>query len=244
MTERNIRFRDACLRVISENADDGGIGTLGEKSVHRILKYYIEPNEEYHERKYLGCVADIMRPDCIYEIQTRAMERMRVKLDRFLPMMRVCIVLPVFRDKTIRYLSKETGEISEPRRSPKKESVFTALRELYKIRTYLSSENLSFKLVIMSVEEYRYSAENNKKRGANKIDRMPTSLIDDIDICGQQWYRNLLPSELPEEFSAKQLCDALGAPKRLSSCIAGVFSSVGIIEFVRKQKNAYIYKIK
>ena len=50
---------------------ESSIGRLGEKMLHRTLKYYLEPDRSYHEVDLLGSVADIKRGDRIIEIQTR-----------------------------------------------------------------------------------------------------------------------------------------------------------------------------
>ena len=70
------RFFDAKIRLLSESGADGGIGRLAEKSLHKVLKSYIEPDETFHEREHLGSVADVMNNDGIYEIQTRSAERL------------------------------------------------------------------------------------------------------------------------------------------------------------------------
>ena len=69
------RFFGARELVLAERAKCGGIGTLSEKTLHKILKYYVEPNEEYHEVEYLGSVLDIKGENGIFEIQTRAYDK-------------------------------------------------------------------------------------------------------------------------------------------------------------------------
>ena len=61
------------------------IGTLSERVTHRVLKYYFEPDPNFHEVKYLGSVADIKNSDGIIEIQTKGLDRLRGKLHKFLP---------------------------------------------------------------------------------------------------------------------------------------------------------------
>ena len=54
-----LSFMRAQNAVIGEGIERDGIGTLSERALHRILKLAVEPNEEFHEKKILGSVADI-----------------------------------------------------------------------------------------------------------------------------------------------------------------------------------------
>ena len=131
------RFVNARMTVLGESAGRFGIGTLSEKSLHGILKYYIEPNAEYHEVEFLGSVADIKRDGEIVEIQTRSLERLSAKLEKFLAVMPVRVVYPLPYEKYISVIDKRTGEIISRRKSPKRSSPSDAIIELRKIRKFL-----------------------------------------------------------------------------------------------------------
>ena len=243
MTEREA-FSLARDRVLSEAHSTVGIGGLAEKTLHKILKLTVEPSAEFHEVEYLGFVADIKNGQGIYEIQTRSAERLIKKLEAFLPAVKVTVVIPVITEKTLRWLDKSTGEISEPKKSPKHESVYTAFSELYMIRRFLNSENLSVKMMLISVEEYKYldGWDKTRHKGSTKLDRIPKELLRTVTLNTPEDYAALLPEELPEEFTSRELSLILKAPKACASAIAGVFSSVGAIEAVRRKGSAYIYK--
>jgi len=216
-----------------------GIGTLGEKSLHRILKLYLEPNEELHEIPFLSSVADIKREDGIYEIQTHSTEKLLPKIDKFLREERVCVVLPVISKKIIRYFDSKTGEISDPKVSPKRENIFSAIGEIYKIRKFLCAEKFSVKLLFVEAEEYKMLAA---ARGKRKIDLIPTSLVSEIDLKNASDYLEFIKEFPQNSFSAKELAKVNKCPKRFSSALAGVLHSLGIIQRVGKEKNAYVYK--
>lgn len=243
MTEREA-FSLARDRVLSESHSTVGIGGLAEKTLHKILKLTVEPDDSLHEVEYLGFVADVKNGQGICEIQTRSAERLVKKLEAFLPAVRVTVVIPVITEKTLRWLDKSTGEISEPKKSPKHETVYTAFEELYMIRRFLSSENLSVKMMLISVEEYKYldGWDKTRHKGSTKLDRIPRELIRTVLLNAPEDYAALLPDELPDEFTSRELCRVLKAPKACASSIAGVFSSVGVIKAVRRKGSAYIYK--
>ena len=58
MTEEE-RFLGAREKIIGKRRDRHGIGTLSEKTVHAVLKYYYAPDEDMHEIPIEGYVADI-----------------------------------------------------------------------------------------------------------------------------------------------------------------------------------------
>lgn len=45
-----------------------GIGTLGEQTLHAVIKYLLEPDPSCHEKRIGSFVADIARADGIVEI--------------------------------------------------------------------------------------------------------------------------------------------------------------------------------
>ena len=44
-------FDEACEKIIYKERDIDGIGTLGEKTLHAVLKHYMEPEVARHEQK-------------------------------------------------------------------------------------------------------------------------------------------------------------------------------------------------
>ena len=67
------REKDALQEALekAENAmrERSGIGTLGEKTLHAAVKFYIEPDSACHEVPHLGFVADILNADGVTEIR-------------------------------------------------------------------------------------------------------------------------------------------------------------------------------
>ena len=247
MIESERRFDEARLKVLGEGGLSDGIGRLSEKSLHKILKFYIEPSESFHEVSVLGSYADIMNFDGIYEIQTRAAWRLIKKLPKLLEISKVTVVIPVITENSIRWINKETGEISEGRKSSKKENALSALYEIYKLRAFLGNENFNVRLVFLKTEDFRYldgyGKENHK--GATKIDRIPTELVSELTLCSFGDYRNLLPDSLGEIFLEKDLRRFAKYPKKFSSAIIGVLKEADAIRCIGREGRAYLYtKIK
>ena len=77
------------------------IGERSEHSLHRIIKYLLEPTSLCHEQKIAGKVVDVYIDNHIYEIQTKAFNNLRSKLETLLPNYKVTIVYPCVIKKTI-----------------------------------------------------------------------------------------------------------------------------------------------
>ena len=42
------KFKEACKSIIHAEREQNGIGTLGEKTLHAVLKQYYEPDKTNH----------------------------------------------------------------------------------------------------------------------------------------------------------------------------------------------------
>ncbi len=238
-----LRFSEARRKVIGEEHETKGVGGLSEKAMHKILKLYVEPREEFHEIKYLGSVADVKNGEGIFEIQTRGLEKLTPRLKKYLPTVKVTVCIPLIVRKRVSYVDPETGELFDPHTSPKHENVYYALREIYKIRKLIRDDNLCFRLIYMNADEYKYldGWDKTRKRGSTKIEKLPTELVGE-ELLSYKVLADLVPFKNGEEFTAKELCFAASIPRRLSSYVVGLLSHVGAIVFVGKRGREYLYK--
>lgn len=237
-------FLQACDEVIGQQQGLNGIGTLGEKTVHSVLKCYLSPNHLNHEIKVGGFVADICTGNEIIEVQTRHFNKLRRKLQIFLSFAPVTIVYPIPGIKWIRWVNPQTGEISPRRKSPKPGSPYSIFPELYKIKEYLVNPNLKLKIVMMDLEEYRFldGWSTDKKKGSTRSDRIPTELIDELDIQGTDGYQLLIPESLDYEFTTRDYKKASGQSLPVSRTALHVLNYIGAIERIGKKGNTLIYR--
>ncbi len=238
-------FRQACDKVIinKESYLTKGIGTLGEKTLHSVLKNYFEPDENYHEIKMAGYVADIVSDNRIIEIQTRAFNALRNKLERFLALTDVTIVFPVAKTKWLIWIDQATGEITKKRKSPKAGKPYEIFYELYKIKSMLCHPNLRLCIVLLDLEEYRYlnGWSDDKKKGSSRYDRIPVDIAQEIHISSPDDYIKLIPEVLNESFTVKDFKAASGLSLSSSQTALNVLHSVGAVVRTGKSGNAYVY---
>lgn len=237
-------FHRICDEIISREQGLNGIGTLGEKTVHSVLKNYYETNILNHEIKIDGFVADIFNGHEIIEIQTASFDRLRKKIPVFLNRYPLTIVYPIPYIKWIRWVSPQTGEITAPRKSPKKGTPYIIFPELYKIKTYLNMPNLRIKIVLLNMEEYRFldGWSEDKKKGSTRCDRIPIDLVDEVYISKQCDYKLLIPESLGDEFTSTDYHKASGLSKRVSSIALHVLNYVGSVERTGKKGRSFLYR--
>ncbi len=238
------RFRQAMDRVLlTSERERHGIGMQQEKTVHAVLKYFENSDEDCHEIPLEGRIADIYDGSLITEVQTANMGVMRDKLDAFLPLHRVRIVHPVPCRKWVIWVDPETGEVGKRNRSPQVGSFFSAFRELYRISSYLNHPNLEIELLLIDMEEYRLRDgwSRDGKRGSHRYDRMPLSLEGRMLLTRPEDYLQFLPLTLEEPFTAAQLADAWHYRGRAVSQATVVLRRLGVIRQTGKKGRAYLY---
>lgn len=240
------RFAAVCKQVANAPQTRASIGTLGEKKLHAALKLYYEPNTAFHEVPLAGYVADILRPEGVVEIQTGNFNRLREKLALFLQCWPVTIVYPVPYIRYLHWINQETGEVTEPRRSPRKGCPYDSIPELYKIKAFLPNQNLTICLALVELDEYKWLNGYGKQRKirAHRAERVPRALHHEVWLGGFDYgYDALLPSGLPAQFTTADYKKAAKVPAHTASTAITVLHHVGAIRRTGKLGRAYLYEV-
>ncbi len=239
------RFLETKEAVLASERERNGIGTLGEKSLHLILKSYYEPLSALHEQKLGRYVADILNEDGVIEIQTRSLSAMRKKLEAFLEVTHVTVVHPVVHNKWLSWLDPATGETTKPRKSPKTGTLFDAFWELGGIPDLLLHPNLTVCLVMLDMEELRFldGWGNGGKRGASRCDRFPRALLSETFLSTQADFASLLPDTLPDTFTRRELAAAahVRMDRRGVDALIRVFKATGVLAEDGKRGREKLY---
>lgn len=239
------RFEFIKNNVINSQRQRNGIGTLKEKTVHAILKDYYAPDKDMQEIPVNGYVADIFTGSEIIEIQTANFNKIREKLDSFLPEYPVTIVYPIPHIKWLSWIDEQTGECSPLRKSPVKGNIYRAFYELYKIKSYLPDKNLRLCFPLLDVEEYRLlnGWSRDKKKGSCRYDRIPVSMVDEIRFDRIEDYMQLIPYELEEPFTAGEFAKAVKIRREEAGRVLHILNYLNIIEKCGSKGRAYAYKV-
>lgn len=238
------RFLEA-ISAADQAPGSRGIGTLGEKTLHAVLKYYCQPDPSCHERKLAGFVADALGEEGVVEVQTRQLDRLRRKLEAFLPLQAVTVVYPVARYRQLCWVDPETGEITPPRRSSRHGTVCHALPELYRLRGLLERPGLRFRLLLLDLTEYRLldGYGPDRKKRATRCERIPRALVGELLLSGPEDYLQLLPEGLPECFTMAQFSRCSGLKGRNAWCALQVLLQMGAAVPAGQEGRKYLYRI-
>ena len=238
------RFRTICRSHVDQQRQINGIGTLGERTLHAVLKDYFSADTSEQEIRVGGFVADIVCDGEIIEIQTRAFDKLRKKLDVFLEQGKVTVVYPVSRIKRLCWIDQDTGEITGNRKSPKIGAPCEILFELYRIRKNLCHPNLTFCIMWVDMTEYRNlnGWSRDKKKGATRFDRIPVDLIEEIYIASPADYLRLIPEYLDGVFTSRQFAKVSKLTLSTAQTALLVLYHVGAVRRVGKDGNAFLYE--
>ena len=235
------RFLSARVAVLGSDAERSGIGTLGEKALHAILKHYLDDDVSHHEQKCEGFYADVRNEDGFFEIQTRAFERLPRKLDAFLAVSRVTVVYPIARYRRISWIDPKTHELSPKRKSPKVGKPIDVAKELYRIRRYLRHPNFRLRVILLDCDEYKKRTKGG--HSAERCERIPFALVDDLTFSTPADYATLLPDGLKESFTSADLAKALKVQRTLAGTLLLLLNDLEVVRRIGKQGRSYLYEI-
>lgn len=247
--EREDRFEMARLRaqnaLAAKNQMGKGIGTQMERTLHCVLKYYMEPDESRHEIPIGAYIADIFQAEQnrIIEIQTRNFAALRQKLAYFVQNHEVTVVYPIARRKWMSWVDPATGEAGRRRKSPKTGEPWDALPELYRLAEVVQSPKLSFYLLLLDIEEYRLldGWSENKKRGSHRMERIPLRIEEAIELHTSLDFKSLLPPSLPDPFTKRDFMKAARLSAMQSGFALTVLQRKAAVRQAGKDGRAFLY---
>ena len=230
--------------MVKLEIEQHSIGTLGEKTLHAVLKQYYEPDETKHEIKVGSFVADIVSDEGIIEIQTRAFDRLRKKLTEFLQFSPVTVVYPLPKTKWLIWIDEVTGEATKKRKSPKQGSIFDAFNELYKIKMFLKHPNFRLRIVLIDMEEYRYlnGWSKDKKKGSTRYNRVPVNIAEEVCFRKTEDYLQFIPDSLNDGFTSKEYKNATHISQKNARTGLNILHDIGVVTRTGKQGNLYVYE--
>lgn len=234
------------IALLSTPLENISIGIQKEKILHKIIKYYLISDPKCHEVKIGKIYADVVIDNHIYEIQTQNFNMLRKKLDYLLPNYKVTIVYPTCHVKQI-YNINEQGELLKTSKSPKKGTPFQVLIEMYKIRSYLSHPNLSFKILYLDIDEFREITpkKHYHAKGYVRFKQVPTKIINEYNLITFDDYLHIFEEyAFLNEFTTLSFSKCFKVSKAKASPAILALESLGIVEESGKEGRKKLWKIK
>lgn len=222
------------------------IGTKTEHRVHGALKYFFQPNDQYHEVRVERFICDATDSDLheITEIQTKGFGLLRKKLDKLLQSHPVNLIYPIIEEKRIISIYSESGEATV-RKSPKRTTLYDTVSELSAIHSYLPHPNLHIKAVYLKIDETRvFSGEKSARKPFQKpisVEKVPTELIKTEDIIYPDFYLSFLKNISNGQFTSNDFARANGISVAEARYLLYLLTELGTVLRTGKRNKAYIY---
>lgn len=237
LAARRARFRRIAEAAARERHVQGalGFGTLQEKRLHAVVKKYLCEDTDFHEVgvKDTRYVADVRVGDEIYEVQTGNFSPLKAKIAHYLSATdcTVTVVYPLAAERKVAWIDPSDGSVSAPRKIGIRSRAEDVLPALYPLLPFLSEPRLRFRILLLSVEDFRllngWSAD--RKRGSSRYERVPLDLLDDITLSTPADYLRFLPRELPSPFKVSDFSRLTRLRGRDAYSAVRVLASLGLL---------------
>ena len=236
------RFDRLCREAASAPRGNGdeGIGTLGEKRMHAVIKRYICEDHACHE-------VGVLNTGYVSDVRTGAFYPMKKKIAHYLENTdcTVTVVHPISVERWVTWVDAKTGEVTPRKKSPKRERAIHLLPELYCLLPHLGNERLRFRLLMIEEEDFRTLSgrKDNRKRGARLYERMPLSLFGEIEFSKPDDFAVFLPTDLPSPFTVKDFSQKTGLRGRDAYSAVHVLEKLGLITKTEPIGRAMAFRI-
>ena len=107
---------------------------------------------------------------------------------------KVTIVYPVIEEKTIETQNKTSAEILSKRKSQRQETIYSLIRQLTGLSTFIPHKNLTIEALFVSVTEIRKKTDEKLQ---NRTNTRRFNTLDD--------YKKLRPQNTPNPFTPPEL---------------------------------------
>jgi hypothetical protein len=212
-----------------------------ERSLHRQLKERYGPSLGGRSEVVLGAFrVDAIAPDGrLVEIQSGPLGLLRGKLERLLPTREIVVVRPIVVERRLIRRDRPSGPDLDARRSPKRGSMLDVFDDLVALARIFPHANLGIDLLAVEVDEIR--VRRRRKPGYLVVDRLLRDIRETVRLRESADLWSLLPGDLPDRFSTRDLADCLGRPLAFAQRVAYCLRLGGAVEVVEKRGNRRVY---
>jgi hypothetical protein len=219
------------------------IGELNEQPLHAALKAWYAGPDDQVEVSIDGYVIDLVQNDLLIEIQTGNFSSIKRKLCDLVNRYPVRLIYPIAVEKWLIKLPKQGWDHSQRRKSPKRGRVEVLFGELVSFPQLLLENNFSLEIVLIQEEEVRryVGKKPRHKNGWVTVERWLLNVVTQRMFEKPSDMSDLLPLELPQEFTTLDLAQALDGPRWLAQKMAYCLREMDEIIQVGKRGRSYIY---
>ncbi len=218
------------------------INTYRESSLHGALKAWYGRSGDSFEQPVDGYIIDLVRGSQLIEIQTGNFSALKAKLAALLPQHPVRLVYPVAGQK---WIVRETavGHPLRRRKSPRRGQYLDVFAELVRIPHLLAEPNLTLELLLTYQEEvWRDDGQGSwRRKGWSLHDRRLLEVVDRVVFTTAEELLTLLPANLPQPFTNRELAEAIYGRVRLAQQITYTLRHLHLLTLTGKRGNAHCF---
>ncbi len=220
------------------------IGTLQENSLHAALKAWYAQPEDRLEARVDGYVIDLVRGDLLVEVQTSNFSAIKRKISKLLDNHLVRVVYPIPYEKWILSLASDGSTILGRRKSPKRGRIEEVFRELIRFPRLVLHSNFTLEVLLVRAEVVWIEDGRGswRRKGRSIADQRLLEVVSRNLFTGPDDYRRLIPPDLPQIFTARDLAKVSELPRYLPGKMAYCLREMGVIEQVGKRGRWIAYK--
>jgi hypothetical protein len=215
-----------------------------ERSLHRQLKERYGPELGGRSEVVLdGFRIDALGSDGrLIEIQSGSLGPLKHKLARLLPTREVSVVKPVILSRRVIRRKEVSGLELGSKRSPKRGAIFDVFEDLVGVVHLFPHANLRIELLAVEIDEIR--VPRRRRPGYQVIDRVLREVGDIVYLRHSEDLWRLLPDDLPERFTTRELAERIGRSQWFGQRVAYCLRHSGAAEVVSKVGNQRVYSRK
>ena len=220
------------------------INTYNEGSLHAILKARYAGEDGLTETPVDGYIIDVARGDLLIEIQTTSFSSAKRKLTSLVATHPVLLVHPIPAKTWIVKRPDDPAAKPSRRLSPKRGSIVTLFDQLVSFPTLIAEPNFAIEVLLTHEDQLRHREPGRawRRKGWVIDDRV---LLDVIEV--RRFERSgdlleLLPDQLPAEFTTADLAGLLCVPRRLAQRMAYCLRELDLIEATSRRQRSVLYR--
>ena len=218
---------------------------MTEYTLHADIKDWYSKVSNPVEVKVGEYIVDVINEDgLLIEIQTRNLSAIKKKLRKLVQSNKVRLVYPIAKIKWIVHVS-ESGKILRKRKSPKNGKLTDLFVELVHLPSLIVHENFSFEVLFIEEKEIRCNDGKGswRRKGISTKDRKLIKIFENIVFEDKRDFLEVLPSDLDELFTNKNLANKMGVSLRLAQKITYCLRKMNVLTVVAKKRRELVFKI-
>jgi hypothetical protein len=214
-----------------------------ETSLHRQLKERYGPAAGGRLEVALeGFRIDAVAADgALVEVQSGPLGPLKPKLGRLLPAHRVQVIKPVVLTRRLIRRTRRDGADLPARLSPRRGTLIDVFEDLVGLAPLFPHPNLGVDVLAVEIDEVRLV--RRRRPGYTVLDRRLHAVVASVSLRQGRDLWALLPGDLPDPFTTRDLADHLRRPLAFAQRVAYCLRSAGAVAVVGKQGNRRVYAI-